>query len=118
MIVGLGDGQKAGCPCSCAAKDSFDLDYRIMSLGGSCGGIFERMTDEKPVISNTTTSPAAIFPVVFAESARPLNNFRLKLRSPDSRSLFTTFVNARRPVKSRISTSFSLVTSCKISVVT
>jgi hypothetical protein len=65
-----------------------------MLLVGSCGGIFERMTDEKLVIGNTTTSPAAIFPAVFAESARPLNNSHLKLGSSDSQSVSTTFVNA------------------------
>jgi hypothetical protein len=89
-----------------------------MLLVGSCGGIFERMTDEKLVIGNTTTSPAAIFPAVFAESARPLNNSHLKLGSSDSQSVSTTFVNAGGLVKSRISTSFSLVTFCRIPVVT
>jgi hypothetical protein len=92
---------------------------QIRSLVSSCFGFSRNgSTYEKPVIGKTTTSPAATFPVELDGLARPLKESHLKLGSSDSQSVFTAFVNAGGPVRSRISTSFSLVAFCKIPVVT
>lgn len=75
-------------------------------------------TYEKPVIGNTTTSPAAIFPVEFNGFSRLLREAHLNLGSSDSQSVFTAFVKAGGPVKSRISACFNLVAFCMMSLVT
>ena len=111
-----GDDREAGYPCSCAAKDSFDQDCGLCQQ--SVPMVYRSSTYEKAVIGKITTSPAATFPVEFAGSARLLKEAHLKLGSSDSQSVFTAFVNAGGPVKSRISTCFSLVAFRMMSLVT